>query len=166
MVEARPGELSLFHRRARDLIKRPPVTCGPGVSVVDVARLLSREGVGSVVVVREDGVPVGIVTDRDLRRKVVAEGRDPATTPASAVMSTPLVTLRPSAFAFEAVLEMTRHRIRHVVLVDEGRPVGVVSSRGPFKACGCRICDPIRQHLCPAARGFLRACETCNGSFA
>jgi CBS domain-containing protein len=129
VVEARPVELSLFRRRARDLIKRPPVTCAPSVSVVDVARCLSREGVGSVVVVGEDGVPVGIVTDRDLRRKIVAEGRDPATTPASAVMSTPLVTLRPNAFAFEAVLEMTRHRIRHVVLVEEGRPVGVVSSR-------------------------------------
>jgi CBS domain-containing protein len=58
-------------------------------------------------VVGEDGAPVGIVTDRDLRRKVVAEGRDPATTPVRAIMSTPLVTLKPSAFAFEAVLEMT-----------------------------------------------------------
>jgi CBS domain-containing protein len=129
MVEPRPGELSLFLHRVRDLIKRAPVTCEPGASAVDVAQRLSREGVGSVVVVGADGAPVGIVTDRDLRRKVVAEGRDPATTPVSAIMSTPLVTLRPSAFAFEAVLEMTRHRIRHVVLVEEGRPVGVVSSR-------------------------------------
>ena len=129
MVEPRQGELSLFLHRVRDLIKRPPVTCAPGVSAVDVAQRLSREGVGSVVVVAEDGAPVGIITDRDLRRKVVAEGRDPVTTPVSAIMSTPLVTLRPSAFAFEAVLEMTRHRIRHIVLVEEGRPVGVVSSR-------------------------------------
>jgi CBS domain-containing protein len=123
------GDLSLFLHRVRDLIKRPPVTCALDVSAVNVARRLSREGVGSIVVVDADGAAVGIVTDRDLRRKVVAEGRDPATTLVSAIMSTPLVTLRPSAFAFEALLEMTRHRVRHIVLVDEGRLVGVVSSR-------------------------------------
>jgi CBS domain-containing protein len=96
---------------------------------MDVARRLSREGVGSVVVVDASGAAVGIVTDRDFRRKVVADGRDPAATPAHAIMSRPVVTLPPAAFAFEAVLEMTRHRIRHVVLVDDGRPIGVVSSR-------------------------------------
>lgn len=129
MADTPAGELSLFLHRVRDLIKRPSVTCAPDVSAVEVARRLSREGVGSIVVVDVEGAPVGIVTDRDLRRKVVAEGRDPATTLVSAIMSTPLVTLRPSAFAFEALLEMTRHRVRHIVLVDEGRLVGVVSSR-------------------------------------
>ena len=124
-----PGELSLFRRRVRELIKRPPVTCALNVWAMDVARCLSREGVGSVVVVDTDGAPIGIVTDRDLRRKIVAEGRDPVATPVREIMSSPLVTLPPTAFAFEAVLEMTRHRIRHVVLVEDGRLSGVVSSR-------------------------------------
>jgi CBS domain-containing protein len=123
------GALALFHHRVRDLVKRPPVSAPPDLSAVEAARLLSREGVGSVVVADADGAPVGIVTDRDLRRKVVAEARDPAATPVRAIMSSPLVTLRPGAFAFEAVLEMTRHRIRHVVVVEDGRLVGVVSSR-------------------------------------
>lgn len=126
MVET--GELSLFVHRVRDLVKRSPVVASPELSAVEVARLLSREGVGSIVIAAE-GRPVGIVTDRDLRRKVVAEGRDPATTPASAIMSAPLVTLPPDAFAFEALLEMTRRRIRHIVVVEDGRAVGVVSSR-------------------------------------
>jgi CBS domain-containing protein len=123
------GPLSLFHHRVRDLIRRPPVSAPAGTSAVEAARLLSREGVGSVVVADAAGAPVGIVTDRDLRRKVVAEARDAATTPVREIMSSPLVTLRPGAFAFEAVLEMTRHRIRHVVVVEDGRLVGVVSSR-------------------------------------
>jgi CBS domain-containing protein len=124
-----PGELSLFLHRVRDFARRAPVTCRPEVSAVDVARLLSDEAVGSVVVVGADGAPLGIVTDRDLRRKIVAEGRDPAATPAREIMSAPLVTLAPDAFAFDALLEMTRRRIRHVVLVEDGRAVGVVSSR-------------------------------------
>ncbi len=123
------GELSLFRHHLRDLIARPPVTCRPNVPAVEVARRFSRESVGSVVVVDDAGAPVGIVTDQDLRVRVVAEGRDAAVTPASAIMSGPLVTLPPDAYAFEAVLEMTRRRISHVVVLDAGRLLGVVSSR-------------------------------------
>lgn len=97
----RAGSLSLFRRRVRDLIARPPVTRGPDVSAVELARRFSRESIGSVVVVDEADAPIGIVTDQDLRARVVAEGRDASATPASAIMSAPLVTVPPAAFAFE-----------------------------------------------------------------
>lgn len=122
------GDLSLFLHHVRDLITRAPVTARPGDSAVEIARLLSRQAVGSVVIVGDDGSPLGIVTDRDLRRRVVADGRDAATTLAGEIMSSPLVTIRPDAFAFEALLEMTRREIRHLVVVDGDRMVGVVSS--------------------------------------
>jgi CBS domain-containing protein len=105
------------------------VTCGPTASAVEVARRLSLEGVGSMVIVDADGAPAGIVTDRDLRGKVVAEGRDPSAVEAASIMSAPLVTIAGDAFVFEAVLEMTRRHIRHLVVVDGGRAIGVVSSR-------------------------------------
>jgi CBS domain-containing protein len=120
---------ALFHRRVRDLITRPPVTSRPDLSAVEVARRFSRESVGSVVVVDDAGAPIGIVTDHDLRARVVATGRDASATPASAIMSAPLVTLPSTAFLFEAVLEMTRHRLRHVVVLEDSRLLGVVSSR-------------------------------------
>jgi len=122
-------QLSLFRHRVRDLVKRPVVTCGRDMAALEIARLFTREGIGSVVVTGADGAPVGIVTDRDLRHRIVADGRDPRATAASAVMSAPLITIRPDAFAFEAVLEMTRQRIRHLVVVDGGRARGVISSR-------------------------------------
>ncbi len=77
------GEHSLFVHRVRDLVKRRLVVASAQASAVDLARLLSEERVGSVVVV-EDGRPVGIVTDRDLRRKVVAARRDAGATTAAA----------------------------------------------------------------------------------
>jgi CBS domain-containing protein len=128
-MTAGAGELSLVRRRLGDLIARPPVTCQATLPALEVARRFSREAVGSIVVVDAAGAPVGIVTDQDLRARVVAEGRDAGATPAAAIMSAPLVTLGPAAFAFEAALEMTRHRIRHVVVVEDGRLRGVVSSR-------------------------------------
>jgi CBS domain-containing protein len=121
------GARSLFVHRVRDLVKRRLVSVTPTASAVELARLLSGERVGSVVVV-DDGRPVGIVTDRDLRQKVLAEGRDGTTTTAAAIMSSPLITLPAAAFAFDAVLEMTRRRVHHIVIVDDGRAIGVVSS--------------------------------------
>jgi CBS domain-containing protein len=123
------ADFSLFRHRVRDLVKRPLVTCAATASAVEVARRLSQEGVGSIVVLDADGGPAGIITDRDLRRHVLASGRDPGAVEAASIMSAPLVTIRPSAFAFEAVLEMTRRHIRYLVVVDDTRAVGVVSSR-------------------------------------
>ena len=124
----RAGKLSLFFHRVRDFVTRPPVICDPGVSAVEVARLLSREGIGSVLVTGKDGAPAGIVTDRDLRRKVVAGNRDAAATRAAEIMSAPLITIPATAFAFEAILEMTRREIHHLAVSEEERVVGVVSS--------------------------------------
>jgi CBS domain-containing protein len=128
MDAPRPSELSLFRHRVRDLIRRPPVGCGPDTPIVDVARRMLREGVGSMLVTADDGTPLGIITDRDLRAKVVAEGRDAGGTRAAQIMSSPLVTIGPAAFAFEAVLEMTRRAIHHLVVLEEGRARGVLSS--------------------------------------
>jgi CBS domain-containing protein len=125
-----PGgrELSLFVHRVRDLLARPAVTCAASASVADVARVMAAEQVGSTVVLAETGAPVGIVTDRDLRSKVVAAGRDSRATTAASIMSSPVVTTSPTTFAFEALLEMTRRGIHHLPVVDDGRCVGVLSS--------------------------------------
>lgn len=117
----------LFMRRVRDVVSRAPVTCGPGTTAADIARLMSREGVGSVIVVA-DGRPVGIVTDRDLRRKVVAQARDARTTSADDLMSSPLVSVPADAFVLDALVAMTRRGIHHLGVMAEGVLRGVVSS--------------------------------------
>ena len=124
----RPPAGALFVTPVRDFVKEPPVTCPRDARVTEVARLMSRRGAGSAVVTDGDGLPVGIVTDRDLRRKVLAEARDPETTSAAQIMSSPVVTVAPDAFAFEALLEMTKRDIHHLPLVEGGRLVGVVAS--------------------------------------
>ena len=90
--------------------------------------MLTRERVGSVVVVDPDGALRGIATDRDLRQKIVAEARDPSTA-VGHIMSAPVRTIGPAAFAFDAMVEMTRRDLRHLAVVDDGRLIGVVSAR-------------------------------------
>jgi CBS domain-containing protein len=119
---------ALFVAPVRDFLKGPPVVCRRETIVAEVARLMSRQGVGAAIVTAPDGEPIGIVTDRDLRRKVVAEGRDPETTSAADVMTSPVVTVAERAFAFEALVEMTRRDIHHLPVVENGRLLGVVAS--------------------------------------
>jgi CBS domain-containing protein len=119
---------SLFTHRIRDLIARPALTCAPAATVRDAADQMAHARAGSIVVVDQDGAAVGIVTDRDLRTRVVAMGRNPETTPTADVMSSPVVDVDPQRFAFDALLEMTRRNIHHLVATEAGRVVGVVSS--------------------------------------
>lgn len=139
---APPRDASWLGRPVRELVRRPPVTCPPELTIAEAARRMQAYGVGSVVVVDGDGRPVGIVTDRDLRAKVVAGGV-PSGEAVARIMSAPLETVSPETPAIEALLTMLRLNIHHLPVVDapartaaggggsapgRGRLVGVVSS--------------------------------------
>ena len=119
---------SLHTARVGSLVTRPPLTCKPGMPVVDVAASMDAHPARAAVVLDDAGAPAGIVTDRDLRAKVLALRRDPACTTALDIMSTPLATIDETAFAFDALLEMTRREIHHLVVVRDGIARGVLTS--------------------------------------
>jgi CBS domain-containing protein len=86
-----------------------------------------ESGVGSIIVVGPGGAMLGIVTDRDLRERVV--GAERSTTDAiTTIMSAPVVSISPEAFVFEALLEMTRRNLHHLAVVEAGKLIGVISS--------------------------------------
>ena len=123
----RHGEAALLVRRVADLVTGPPATCPAAASVAEAAGVMARRGVGSIVVMGADGAPAGILTDRDLRTRVLARGL-PSSTAVAAVMSSPLVSLSADRSAFDALLEMTRLGIRHLGVTAGGRLVGVIST--------------------------------------
>jgi CBS domain-containing protein len=88
---------------------------------------MATEAVGSIIVLDGEGRPAGIVTDRDLRGRVLAAGLTPDH-PVTEIMSTPLLSVSPETFVFEALLEMTRHALHHLAVMEAGRLVGMVSS--------------------------------------
>jgi CBS domain-containing protein len=141
--EAQPGDVALYVRRVADLLKGPPVTCATATPVGTAAQLMTERSVGSVVVTGADGGAAGILTDRDLRTRVVAVGRS-GETPVSAVMSSPVVAIGPDALAFDALLEMTRRGIRHLAVAEAGRLLGVISSRDLVRLHGARPIDLAR----------------------
>lgn len=111
-----------------DLVRRPPVTVGVGVSVRDVVRVVYENSIGSIVIVDDVGRPIGIFTERDLLR-LVAQGAS-LDSPVDSVMSRDLVVVKDVEGVVRAAMLMSEHRIRHLPVVDdEGKLVGVISVR-------------------------------------
>ena len=86
-----------------------------------------ERGIGSIIVVGPGGEALGIVTDRDLRTRVLGVERSTAD-PITTIMTAPVVTISPEAFALEALLEMTRQNVHHLPVVEAGKLIGVISS--------------------------------------
>ena len=139
-VDATPaGAFGGGSEQARIPVRRRPIRCKPTASVRAAAVKMSREGVGSIVVTDGEGRPLGIITDRDMRRMVVT-GLYPGDAPVSEIMSQPVVTIAPDPPVTDVQLEMLRHRISHLVFTTDGTPdtkvLGVLTNRDLLIAVG------------------------------
>ncbi len=111
----------------RDAMTTNPRTISSEQPVADAARLMKEEDVGVVPIVEGDRL-VGVVTDRDITIRVVADGLDPNSTTASEVASSDLVTIDPQQDLREAQRLMAEHQVRRLPVVEEdGRLVGVLA---------------------------------------
>lgn len=114
-------------RQLLDLVHRDVVTAHPDADARDLARRMREKGVGSVVVAT-DGHPIGVVTDRDLAVRALAEAGAGAETAARELMSEPAVTVRDDADVAAAARAMDEHGVRRLPVVDKGEAlVGVVT---------------------------------------
>ena len=113
-------------RTLQDVMSRNPVTMHTGTTVLEAARKMRDDDIGDVIVLR-DGEVGGIVTDRDIVVRVLAEGLDPQNVSVSQVMSDGVVCLSPTDTVERAIEVMKDHAIRRIPVVEGGEPVGVVS---------------------------------------
>ena len=112
----------------RLVMRREILSTNHDTSVQEAAEQMQDHGVGSLLV-KNGKAAVGILTETDIVQKVVAEGMDPATTLVGDVMSTPLITVEAKQSVVDADEMMERHHIRHLVVSEKGKVVGVVSVR-------------------------------------
>lgn len=117
-------------KKCKDIMTEDLVYASPQDAVTRVAQLMKTEDIGPVLIVdNEDSrTLVGIVTDRDLALKVVAEGRDPNTTKVDEVMTRKLVTCRAEDDVDVAMKAMAQYQLRRIPVVDDGmRLVGIIA---------------------------------------
>ena len=115
-----------MHTSIQDAMTSNPTTIEPGTTAREAAKLMKAEDIGPLPIV-EDGRLVGMITDRDLAIRVLAEGKD-LETPVGQIASKDIVTVDPQQSLEEAARLMAEHQIRRIPVVEEdGKLVGILA---------------------------------------
>jgi CBS domain-containing protein len=118
---------------AKDIVEKDYVTLSRTTTALDAAKQMVSSRHGCVIVVGADGRPEGIVTEWDYLSKLIVDGRSPSTTKVEEIMSTNLVSVRADD-GIDFVSQMMSERgIRRVLVVQEGKVLGMITSRTVLK---------------------------------
>lgn len=112
--------------KAGVVMAKEVITIDEGASVKEAADVMNQAEIGSIVATR-NGKAVGIVTERDLLKRIVSEGRNAKKTRVKDIMSTPLITIPPNMDVEEAARLMFKKKIKKLLIIDNNRLVGLVS---------------------------------------
>ena len=107
-----------------------PAAVNPETSAAEAIQVMLQHRVGAVTIVDQDGMVAGVFTERDVLRKLALSGRDPAQTPVSELMTSPVILATPSTTPGEAFAIMMERHFRHLPVVDDqGRLIAMLSIR-------------------------------------
>jgi len=116
-----------------------PIVVAPNASVRDVARIMKTDEIGSVIIL-ENGALKGILTERDLVRKVLAEEKDPSRIKVAEIMSKPVIHISEDSDLLEASKLMEKHNIGRLVVMNSSRKVvGILTTNDITKTMSIRI---------------------------
>ena len=114
--------------KVQEIMSAKPVCCAPDTSIREVAEMMVSEDVGEIPVCDDEGKPLGVVTDRDIVVRAVAERCDPAATTIGEIVTKDLVTVRPDDSIHSAALLMRDQAVRRILVCDDHQGlVGIVS---------------------------------------
>ncbi len=114
-------------KRVSDIMTKDVIhSIGPNASIEDAARRMKQVQRGCLIVV-DNGKPVGIITERDLVQKVIAEGVKPNETAVSQIMSYPIVSVEPEALLSDAAVIMSKNKIRRLPVIEGTELVGIIT---------------------------------------
>ena len=116
-----------------DIMKKNVISIDSSMTVQDAAKMMDDASIGAIVVL-ENGIAVGIVTERDLARRVVAKGKSP-TTNVKEVMSSPLIVISPDDTVWELAQLMKVRRIHRVPAVKDNKLVGIATTSDFVRLC-------------------------------
>ena len=113
---------------ARDIMTPNPVCCSPSTTLDEVAKMMLRHDCGEIPIVDANDCVIGVITDRDIVCRAVAQGKNPIGYTVESCMSSPVVTVQEDDSLDDIVSTMERHQIRRVpVLSDGGKCAGIIA---------------------------------------
>ena len=121
------GDKILFTHRLEELSAKDIVRTRSDITIRQAAELMSRHKISSLLLEDDAGFPTGIVTDRDLRERVVAKGRG-GSDPVSSIMSVTLIKSDAKDYCYEALLKMVKFNIHHLLVASGGELTGIITN--------------------------------------
>ncbi|MEM2943430.1 MAG: CBS domain-containing protein [Methanomassiliicoccales archaeon] len=115
-----------------EIMTKSPVIGNPEMTVQEAAKVMRNEKVGSLVIV-QDGEAIGIVTERDIVNKVVAENKVPSKIKVKEIMSSPLISIGPKESVASAAKKMSTLKVRRLPVVKNGKLIGIVTENDILK---------------------------------
>ncbi len=110
-----------------EIANKEAITVSEGATIQEAAQRMSGHRISSVVIVDGNNLPVGLVTDSDLRDKVVSRGRNPGETVRN-IMNLPLIRVDAKDYCFEAVLKMLKYNVHHLLVIKDGALRSVITN--------------------------------------
>jgi CBS domain-containing protein len=126
-IAASSSDRFMFTTTIEEIASKNVITAPDSISIREAAEIMCQNKISALVLNNAGGLPSGIVTDRDLRGKVVARGRD-VNEPVRYIMSSPLIRADAGDLCFEAVLKMLRYNIHHLLVVKDGGLCGILTN--------------------------------------
>ena len=118
--------MSITLKQFMNIKPRNVISISPDVSVLEALKIMAKENIGAILVLKEDSL-VGILSERDYARKVVLEGKTSASTKVSDIMTTKVITIDEQQKVDDCMNLMTEKHIRHLPVISAGKVVGLIS---------------------------------------
>jgi CBS domain-containing protein len=150
----------------REVMSSPVISVDENEDIVQVANKMREQRVGALIVVNGNGNPVGIVTERDIVTRVVADGIDPNIVIASKVMTSPVKMVEPELEIMDAMKMMDRENIRRLGVIYKGELVGIVTDRSIIRLVPT-IMDILKEQkeimgdITPGGASTVGYCDRC-----
>lgn len=129
------GDRLLFTTPLGEVISRPLVIASEEISIRQAGEIMAEKRVSSLVLENAAGLPAGMITNSDLRDKVIAKGRDPEQ-PVKRIQSLSLVKAEAGELCIEALFKMSHYRVHHLLVLDNGRAKGMVTTHDLMRLQG------------------------------
>lgn len=166
------AEIGLRERMiVKDVMSSPAISIEEDSTVDNAAQQMDKYNLGCIVVTNKDGKPLGIITERDLVRRVLAKNALPSNLAVKEVMSSPLITVEPDEKLSEVARRMSRLNIRRLGVMYRGELIGVVSSQD-ILAVTPELIETIQEKtriesnnitMEPATSSLTGYCDVCGG---
>ncbi len=113
----------------KDWMSTPVITIKPGVSVYEAAVIMDRHNIGSIIISTDGKKPEGIITERDLLRKIVAQDKDAKQVKVEEIMTKKVITVESDTSLLEISKMMTKNVFRRIIVMENNEMIGIATSR-------------------------------------